>query len=101
MKRTALERGTSKSRSSSTKRSTRRSVRRIPPRSRFVVCVNSGGYVDLEPLKVYKVRHDPDAKAQGLVRVVDASGEDYLYPTSYFRPIQATPRLFKLVEEFA
>jgi len=63
-----------------------------------VVCIKSGGYVDLEPLKVYKVRRDASAVAQGLLRVVDGSGEDYLYPADFFRPIIAAPGLFKAVE---
>jgi len=63
-----------------------------------VVCVKNGGYVDLEPLKVYKVLRDAKAAAEGLLRVEDASGEDYVYPARFFLPIQATSRLFQLVE---
>jgi hypothetical protein len=63
-----------------------------------VVCVKSGGNIDLEPLKVYRVRHDAAAKSLGLLRVVDSSGDDYLYPMEFFQPIQASPRLFQLVE---
>ncbi len=66
------------------------------PALRFVVCVNDGGYVDLELLKVYRVRHDPADKASGMLRVVDATGEDYLYPAAYFRPIVATKNLFTI-----
>ena len=69
--------------------------------STYVVCVHSGGYVDLEVLKVYQVRRDSSAKSQGLVRVVDSSGEDYLYPTDYFRPIQAASNLFSIVDKLA
>ena len=68
---------------------------------RFVVCVKNDGHIDLEPLKVYKVKSDAAAKAMGLLRVVDASGEDYLYPIGFFRPIQATSRLFQIVKELA
>jgi hypothetical protein len=88
-----------------TKRSIKRAVAASSPakspRVRFVVCIKSGGYVDLEPLKVYRVRRDASAGAEGLIRVVDASGEDYLYPTGFFRPIQAPQELFKLVEAAA
>ena len=94
-------RKTSKSKSSSTKRSKDRTPRSISPRVRFVVCVKSGGYVDLEPLKVYKIRHDSTAKAHGMLRVVDGSGEDYLFPASFFRPIQAPRTLFEIVEKQA
>ena len=63
---------------------------------RFVVCVKDGGYVDLERLKVYRARHNPADKAAGMLRVLDASGEDYLYPAAYFRPIVASKNLFAL-----
>jgi len=98
MRRTGSERKSSKSKGSSTSRakSRRRSSSRQP---RFVVCVNGGGYVDLEPLKVYKVRRDPGASALGMLRVVDASGEDYLYPAAFFRPIRVPRGLFKMVNE--
>jgi hypothetical protein len=68
------------------------------PKLRYVVCVKTGGHIDLEPLKVYQVRRDAAAKALGMLRVVDSSGEDYLYPMEFFQPIQASPRLFQLVE---
>jgi hypothetical protein len=63
--------------------------------------VQTGGYVDLEPLKVYKVQRDAKASRHGLLRVVDGSGEDYLYPANFFQPIQAPSRLFEIVEELA
>ncbi|HUQ69084.1 MAG TPA: hypothetical protein VM165_06155 [Planctomycetaceae bacterium] len=70
------------------------------PRLKYVVCVKTGGNIDLEPLKVYRVRQDPAAKSLGMLRIVDGSGDDYLYPMEYFQPIQASPRLFQLVEGF-
>ena len=45
-----------------------------------------------------KVRHDATAKAQRLLRVVDGSGDDFLYPADFFRPIIAAKRLFEAVE---
>lgn len=98
MKRTESEKKTSKSKSSSTKRPGVRLPRLTSPHLRFVVCINNGGYVDLEPLKVYRVRRDKDAQVHGLLRVVDGSGEDYLYPARFFQPIFAPSRLFGLVE---
>jgi hypothetical protein len=38
--------------------------------------------------KVYRVLDDPQASRHGLMRVVDESGEDYLYPEKYFVPIK-------------
>ena len=99
MKRTESAKKTSKSKSSSTKRPRVRLPGLTSPYLRFVVCINSGGYVDLEPLKVYRVRRDKDAHAHGLLRVVDGSGEDYLYPARFFQPICAPSRLFGLIGE--
>ena len=51
----------------------------------FVVCINNADYpASLELHKIYRVLPDDDAAADGDVRVVDESGEDYLYPASYF-----------------
>ena len=58
------------------------------PKQRFVLCVNSGTYkASLEPRKVYRVLKDPTAEAKSLLRVVDDSGEDYLFPARLFVPI--------------
>ena len=51
---------------------------------RFVICVENRGAEDLEVRKVYRVLQDKAAAATGYVRVIDESGEDYLYPADYF-----------------
>jgi hypothetical protein len=52
---------------------------------RFAVCVNNTDYpASLELHKIYRVLPDEDAEADGDLRVVDESGEDYLYPAEYF-----------------
>jgi hypothetical protein len=57
----------------------------MPTREKgFAICVQNRGAEDLEVRKVYRVLHDKDAAATGYVRVVDESGEDYLYPADYF-----------------
>jgi hypothetical protein len=54
----------------------------------FALCVRDGGHPEsLEVRKVYRVLPDTDALSHGLVRVVDESGEDYLYPVDLFVPI--------------
>ena len=54
----------------------------------FVVCVRNEGYeASLELHKIYRVLPDPDAEHDGDVRVIDESGEDYLYPADWFVPI--------------
>jgi hypothetical protein len=57
----------------------------MPTREKgFAVCVENRGAEDLDIRKVYRVLHDKDAAATGYVRVIDESGEDYLYPADYF-----------------
>lgn len=52
---------------------------------RFAVCVNNTGYpASLELHKIYRVLPDADAEVDGDLRIVDESGEDYLYPAEYF-----------------
>jgi hypothetical protein len=55
---------------------------------KFAVCVNNAEYpASLELHKIYRVVPDEDAAADGDLRVVDESGEDYLYPAARFVPI--------------
>jgi hypothetical protein len=52
---------------------------------RFLLCVKNDNYpVSLEVRKVYRAIPDEVAAARHFVRVIDESGEDYLYPDSYF-----------------
>ncbi len=53
----------------------------------FMLCVRNKGCDDLELRKVYQVLPDASAAKEGYVRVIDESGEDYLYPADYFLPI--------------
>ena len=57
-------------------------------RSRFVICIRNAGAEDLEPRKVYQILNDRSAAREGYVRVIDESGEDYLYPAEYFVPVK-------------
>lgn len=63
--------------------------RRTP--TRFILCINDTDSDDLEKGKVYPVVPDTKAKRDGFVRVVDESGEDYLYPESQFVAIDIPP----------
>ena len=55
----------------------------------FVVCINNSDYpASLELHKIYRVLVDKDSTEEGDIRIIDESGEDYLYPSSYFVPIQ-------------
>jgi hypothetical protein len=54
----------------------------------FVVCLrNSGFAASLEVRKLYPFVDDPEAEANDLFRVIDESGEDYLYPARLFRKL--------------
>ena len=50
----------------------------------FMLCIENKDCEDLERRKIYQVLPDDEASKEGYVRVIDESGEDYLYPESYF-----------------
>ncbi|MBI4743486.1 MAG: hypothetical protein HY776_01455 [Actinobacteria bacterium] len=50
----------------------------------FALCIENKDCEDLEKRKVYQVLPDTRAKKEGYLRIIDESGEDYLYPESYF-----------------
>ena len=53
--------------------------------SRFAICINNTEYpASLEIHKVYRVLPDPEADKHGDLRLIDESGEDYLFPADYF-----------------
>jgi hypothetical protein len=56
--------------------------------SRFVVCISNDECEDLEVRKIYQVLPDEGAVEDGMVRVIDESGEDYLYPSDLFLTIE-------------
>lgn len=52
---------------------------------KFVVCINNEEYpASLELHKIYQVLSDPEAEKEGDLRVIDESGEDYLFPRDWF-----------------
>jgi hypothetical protein len=55
----------------------------------FVVCIDNAEYpASLELHKIYRVVPDEEAAREGDIRVIDESGEDYLYPAQWFAPIE-------------
>lgn len=65
----------------------------------FVVCIKNDDCEDLELRKIYARLPDEKAAANDYIRVIDESGEDYLYPASYFYPVrlpQAVKETFKI-----
>ncbi len=62
--------------------------------SKFAVCINNAKYpASLELNKIYRVLPDEDAAKDGDLRVIDESGEDYLYPSEWFVPIEPPERV--------
>jgi hypothetical protein len=58
----------------------------------LVVCVDNDGYpASLDKRKIYVALRDADAAKHGLLRIVDESGDDYLYPKAFFRSIALPP----------
>jgi hypothetical protein len=52
---------------------------------RLVICLRNTGYeASLEPRKLYAALPDPEGERHSRIRVIDESGEDYLYPVDFF-----------------
>jgi len=69
--------------------------------SHLVICVGNEGAEDLQVLKVYRCVPDASAEARGFLRVIDDSGEDYLYPESAFLALPLPPALEQQLETLA
>lgn len=70
-------------------------------RKRYVVCIRNEGYEEsLELRKIYQSLEDPEAEKDGLIRVIDED-EDYLYPGSWFLPIQLPQEIEEAIVEIA
>jgi len=64
----------------------------------LVVCIDNDGYpASLEKRKIYILVRDAHAEKHGLLRIVDESGEDYLYPKAFFRSIALPQAVRKAV----
>jgi len=60
--------------------------------ARYVLCLSNEGYpASLEPRKLYRALPDAEGEEAGLVRIVDESGDDYLYPASLFASVELPP----------
>jgi hypothetical protein len=88
MKRTASARKKSNASVTPTD-SSGRSPSRLPKGARFVVCVNNDGYqASLERNKIYVALPDAEAESAGDIRVIDESGEDYLFAAKRFVAVE-------------
>ncbi|MDB5968506.1 MAG: hypothetical protein JWQ90_956 [Hydrocarboniphaga sp.] len=68
----------------------------------FVVCIQNSGYqASLELRKLYELVTDPAATKHHQVRVIDESGDDYLYPESFFLAVQLPEQIAEQVAHAA
>lgn len=68
----------------------------------FAICIHNGEYAGtLELRKVYEVLDDFSADKRSYMRVIDESGEDYLYPKSWFVPVALPENVEQLLHELA
>jgi hypothetical protein len=82
-------RSSASSRRAQTSSRSKVAVRRLPSPLRFAICIRNDSYAaSLELRKLYRVVEDTFGEQHGLIRVVDESGEDYLYPDSYFMQVE-------------
>jgi hypothetical protein len=65
----------------------------------FVVCIENKDCEDLEKRKIYQVIPDASGSRDGYLRIIDESGEDYLYPESYFVLIQLPQKVQQVLLE--
>ena len=66
---------------------------------RFVLCIDDGGYTEaLEKRKFYEVLEDADAARDNMLRVIDESGEDYLYSSALFLDAALPPNIEEALE---
>jgi len=67
---------------------------------RFAICIDNSEYpASLELHKIYRVLPDKEAQADGDLRIIDESGEDYLFPADYFIPIELPQTIVRLLNK--
>ena len=67
---------------------------------RFAICVDNSEYpASLELHKIYRVLPDKDAQTDGDMRIIDESGEDYLFPADYFIPIELPQTVIRVLNK--
>jgi hypothetical protein len=71
-----------------------------PDISQFAVCIDNSSYpASLEVHKMYRVIPDKDAEEDGDLRIIDESGEAYLYPAAYFVLIEVPTETAQVLEK--
>ena len=67
--------------------------------TQFAICLNNKDAEDLTLRKVYQVLPDEQAEKKGLLRIIDESGEDYLYPVGFFFPINVPQKVERALRQ--
>lgn len=68
----------------------------------YVICVSNQNYpASLELRKLYPVLEDTFAAEHGMLRVIDESGEDYLFPSEYFVRVELPASIEKTLAKIA
>lgn len=71
-----------------------------PHNTDYVVCIHNHGYeVSLESRKLYELLTDPEAQRHNQLRIVDESGDDYLYPSRLFAMIKLPQAVSKALRQ--
>jgi hypothetical protein len=76
-------------------------MKNLKNEKRFVVCIRNDDCEDLVLRKVYEVKPDRRAGKKGYLRIIDESGEDYLYPDTYFMEIKLTKKAEEVLHAVA
>lgn len=72
--------------------------KRTKANQQFAICINNSEYpASLELHKIYRVLPDEDAEKDGDVRVIDESGEAYLFPADYFITLELPPEVQRVL----
>ena len=75
-----------------------RTIKGSAPGRRFVICINDGGYVDdLKVRTVYQLLPDESAAKSDYIRIIDETGEDYLYPAALFATLELPRELERVL----
>lgn len=72
-----------------------------PAKRRYAICLRNEGADDLDVRKVYEVIPDETSAQHGMLRVIDESGEDYLYPAEFFAPVDVPEETERALESQA
>ena len=68
-------------------------------KKKYLICINNEGYsTSIEKRKLYERVEDSESEKFNLVRIIDESGEDYLYPGNYFLGIKLNKEIEEAVE---